>query len=110
MQGRNTGERSRSAARPLSSTPSKRKGYVNAPLPSAQGLTAGGVVQDFALSDDVLAAANALRLRWNGLWRQVCLSGVAQAERPIQAMLRLIEAGLAGEQQDIGQDRREEVA
>jgi hypothetical protein len=89
--------RSRSAARTLSSVPSKRKGYVG--QPTVEGLTPGGRVQDIALSDDVLSAATALRTRWNGIWRRICQSGVAQAERPLQAMLRLIEMGLALEEQ-----------
>lgn len=59
-----------------------------------QRLSLGGQVQDIALRDDPVHAASLVRMRWNELWQGICASAVAAGERPMQAMLRLIESGL----------------
>ncbi|MEV5033660.1 hypothetical protein MRBLMC3_002897 [Sphingobium sp. LMC3-1-1.1] len=73
------------------------RGAVDAAL---TGLSIGAQIQHAALSDDQLAAAQIARSQWSDLWDRLCLSAAAAGERPVQAMRRLIEAGLWVEQLD----------
>lgn len=74
-----------------------RGGMVDA---SVTGLSFGGRIQHAALSDDQVAAVQLARSQWGELWARLCDSAVAAGERPVQAMRRLIEAGLWVEQLD----------
>lgn len=63
-----------------------RRGHVD--------LSAGGIVQDIAIRDDAGTAVSILQHRWPDLWAGIRACAIAQGERPVSTMLRLIEAGL----------------
>ena len=86
----------RKAARTIGAN-GARGGMVD---PSVTGLSFGGQLQHAALSDDQVAAVQLARSQWGELWARLCDSAVAAGERPVQAMRRLIEAGLWVEQLD----------
>ncbi|UZW55533.1 hypothetical protein NUH86_01640 [Sphingobium sp. JS3065] len=85
------------ANRQAARTIGMRAGQVDA---AVTGLTIGGKIQHAALSDDQVAAAQLARTQWSDLWARLCDSAVAAGERPVQAMRRLIEAGLWVERLD----------
>ncbi|CAN5337280.1 hypothetical protein BH10PSE12_BH10PSE12_02900 [soil metagenome] len=62
--------------------------------PTPDPLSVGAQFQDIAFRDDPLAAASLVRTRWNALWLGICAHAVATGQRPIPAMLDLIEAAL----------------
>ena len=57
----------------------------------------GSQMQDMALRDDPLMAATILRERWAEIWPAIRASAARQGERPVQAMVRLIETALERE-------------
>lgn len=57
-------------------------------------LSVGGAVQDIAIRDDAGCAVSILQGRWPDLWAGIRACAIAQGERPVSTMLRLIEAGL----------------
>lgn len=86
----------RKAARTIGAN-GARGGMVDA---SVTGLSIGGQLQHAALGDDQVAAVQLARSQWGELWDRLCDSAVSAGERPVQAMRRLIEAGLWVERLD----------
>lgn len=86
----------RRAARTIGSN-GARGGMIDA---TVTRLSAGGRLQHEALGDDQVAAVQLARSQWGELWLRICDSAAAAGERPVQAMRRLIEAGLWLEQLD----------
>jgi hypothetical protein len=93
----------RTAARSTGSVVGRR-GAIAAPTPD--GLSLGGALQDVALRDDPLGASSILRARWSPLWLRICAYAKLTHQRPVIAMLSLIEAGLLSFEDDV----REEAA
>lgn len=72
----------------------------------AAGLSMGGQMQAVALDDNVLEAVSLVRREWNAVWRRVCLHAGKTRNRPIPAMIALLEAALdAAETPDTGAER-----
>ena len=66
------------------------KGHVMAPSP-------GALLQERALTDAPALAASIMKDRWAPLWERVCAHARATHQRPIPAMLALLDSGLEKE-------------
>lgn len=62
----------------------------------AAGLSLGGQMQAAGLHDNVLEAASIVRTRWNAVWKRVCLHAGMTGDRPIPAMIDLLQQALDG--------------
>lgn len=69
---------------------------------TVDGLSIGGQFQALALEDDHMAAANIVRTRWNDVWKRVCIYAGVSGQRPIPALIELLETGLDAEEHELG--------
>lgn len=70
------------------------------------GLSIGGQMQAVALDDNVLEAVSLVRREWNAVWLRVCLHAGMTRNRPIPAMIALLESALdAAGTPDTGAER-----
>ncbi len=64
------------------------------------GPSLGAQLQELALRDDPLGAASILRTRWNDLWLQICRQAALQGQKPLTAMVELLEGAVDAERSE----------